>query len=426
MHFIIYPVGLTIILAFHSVPLVVKLTSYFYNTRAKQKIAMERIEQNQTAMQKEMDLVRAQLGQLMDIMQNVIHRQEENRQANPGANVNMNAANPIIGNGVPIANQTHVEGMPNNPNVANTYHVPIHGGSQAGTEDHDRDFFMHRNESVYEPFGPPQNELERKLKMMDERVRAIEGPNTFGLEAADMCLVLWIKIPDKFKVPTFEKYQGNTCPKTHVRSYCRKMAAYSGDEKLLIHLFQDNLSRASLEWNMQLERSHVRSWRELDEAFLKHYQYNTDMAPNRTQLQSLAQKSKESFKEYEQRWRDLAARVQPPMLEKEPVDMFMGTLQGPYYEKLVGSTSAGFSDLVIAGERIKSGVKAGKIPSLANVANGAKKPYSRFPKKKEGETNAASTSKGKGKAYRTPYYQAQGSQASAVPTPTRLQRKCTM
>ncbi|KAI5389883.1 hypothetical protein KIW84_075261 [Lathyrus oleraceus] len=128
------------------IPLVVKLTSYFYNTRAKQKIAMERIEQNQTAMQKEMDLVRAQLGQLMDIMQNVIHRQEENRQANPGANVNMNAANPIIGNGVPIANQTHVEGMPNNPNVANTYHVPIHGGSQAGTEDHDRDFFMHRNE----------------------------------------------------------------------------------------------------------------------------------------------------------------------------------------------------------------------------------------------------------------------------------------
>lgn len=79
MHFIIHPVGLTIILAFHSVSLVVKLTSHFYNTRAKQKIAMERIEQNQTAMQDEMAQVRAQLGQLMDIMQNVVHRQEENR-----------------------------------------------------------------------------------------------------------------------------------------------------------------------------------------------------------------------------------------------------------------------------------------------------------------------------------------------------------
>ncbi|KAI5419245.1 hypothetical protein KIW84_043426 [Lathyrus oleraceus] len=135
--------------------LVVKLTSHFYNTQAKQKIAMERIEQNQTAMQEEMAQVRAQLGQLMDIMQNVIHRQEENRQANPGANVNMNAANPIIGNGIPVINQAHVEGMPNNPNDAHTYHVPIQGGSQAGTEDRDGDFFMPRNESVYEPFGPP-------------------------------------------------------------------------------------------------------------------------------------------------------------------------------------------------------------------------------------------------------------------------------
>ncbi|XP_050891021.1 uncharacterized protein LOC127096503 [Lathyrus oleraceus] len=259
--------------------------------------------------------------------------------------------------------------------------------------------------TMYEPFGPPQTELERKLKMMDERVRAIKGPNTFGLEAADMCLVPGIKIPAKFKVPAFEKYQGNTCPKTHIRSYCRKMAAYSGDEKLLIHFFQDNLSGASLEWYMQLERSHVHSWRELAEAFLKHYQYNTDMAPNRTQLQSLAQKYEESFKEYAQCWRDLAARVQPPMLEKEMVDMFMETLQGPYYEKLVGSTSDGFFDLVVVGERIESGVKAGKILSLANAANGTKKLYNGFPKKKEGETNIASTSKGKGKAYRTPYYQ---------------------
>ncbi|XP_050889673.1 uncharacterized protein LOC127094961 [Lathyrus oleraceus] len=129
------------------------------------------------------------------------------------------------------------------------------------------------------------------------------------------------------------------------------------------------------------------------------------MAPNRTQLQSLAQKPEESFKEYAHRWRGLATRVQPPMLKKEMVYMFMGTLQGPYYKKLVGSTSAGFSDLVVTGERIESGVKAGKIPSPANVSNGTKKPFSGLPKKKEGETNVASTFKGKGKAYRTPYYQ---------------------
>ncbi|XP_050919589.1 uncharacterized protein LOC127137147 [Lathyrus oleraceus] len=190
---------------------------------------MERIEQNQTTMREEMAQVRAQLGQLMDIMQNIVHRQEENHQANSGANVNVNATNHIMGNGVPIVTQAHAEGMPTNLNVAHTYHVPIHRGSQAGTEDHDGLFFVPRNESVYEPFRPPQAELERKLKMMDERVRAIEFPNTFGLEAADMCLVIGVNIPAKFKVLTFEKCQGSTCPKTHMRFYCRKIMAYSGD-----------------------------------------------------------------------------------------------------------------------------------------------------------------------------------------------------
>lgn len=97
---------------------------------------------------------------------------------------------------------------------------------------------MPKNESLYEPFGPPPIELERRFRMMDERVKAIEGLSIFGLEVADMCLVPGVKIPAKFKVHAFEKYKAATCPKTHIRSYCRKMAAYSDDEKLLMHFFK--------------------------------------------------------------------------------------------------------------------------------------------------------------------------------------------
>ncbi|CAK8567098.1 unnamed protein product [Lathyrus sativus] len=100
---------------------------------------------------------------------------------------------------------------------------------------------------------------------------------------------------------------------------------------------------------MQLKRTHIRTWRELAEAFLKYYQYNTGMAPNRTQLQSLTQNTGESFKEYAQRWRELVVRVQPPLLERELIGMLMSTLQGPYLDRMVRSASSGFSDLVIAG-----------------------------------------------------------------------------
>src|SRR3954471_9985558 len=143
--------------------------------------------------------------------------------------------------------------------------------------------------------------------------------------------------------------------------YVRKMVAYANDQKLMMHFFQDSLSGASVEWYMQLEKTHIRSWNDLANTFLMQYKYNLDMAPNRIQLQNLSQKKEESFKEYAQRWREMASRVQPPLLEKELVDMFMATLQGPYYDKMVGSVSSGFSDLVVIGERIENEIRNGKI-----------------------------------------------------------------
>lgn len=76
----------------------------------------------------------------------------------------------------------------------------------------------------------------------------MEGSNAIGLDAAEMCLVPGIVIPAKFKVLNFEKYKGASDPRTHIRVYCWKMAAYSNDDRLLMHFFQDSLSGASLDW----------------------------------------------------------------------------------------------------------------------------------------------------------------------------------
>ena len=114
------------------------------------------------------------------------------------------------------------------------------------------------------------------------------------------------------------------------------------------------------------------------------------MAPNTTQLQSLTQGPNQTFKEYAQKWRELAARVQPPMMEREMIDMFTSTLSGHYY--MACSTAASFAELVTYGERIESGLKSGKIQSVGSnsSANGnGKKPFNGYPKKKEGETSAA-------------------------------------
>jgi len=144
---------------------------------------------------------------------------------------------------------------------------------------------------------PPAAEERRKIDLLEERLRVVEGFGDYLFaDMADLCLVLDVVIPPKFKVPDFDKYKGTTCPKNHLKMYCRKMGAHSRDEKLLIHFFQDSLVGASVVWYTNLEASHIRTWKDLITAFLRQYQYNSDMAPDRTQLQNMFKKEGETFK----------------------------------------------------------------------------------------------------------------------------------
>ena len=51
----------------------------------------------------------------------------------------------------------------------------------------------------------------------------------------------------------------------------------------------------------------------------------------------MSKREHESFKEYAQRWRDLAAQVMPPMMEKEMITMIVDTLPVFYYKKWWGT-----------------------------------------------------------------------------------------
>lgn len=72
--------------------------------------------------------------------------------------------------------------------------------------------------------------------------------------------------------------------------------------------------------------------------------------------------------------------------DAELIDLFMGTLQGMYYEKMFGSLSSNLSDIVTIGEQIENGVKTGNIASNDNQIM-AKKSQDGSTKKKEGEAS---------------------------------------
>ncbi|RDX76535.1 hypothetical protein CR513_43458, partial [Mucuna pruriens] len=166
-----------------------------------------------------------------------------------------------------------------------------------------------------------------------------------------------LSLPTKFKTPKFDKYKGSFYPRVHLVMYCRKMTTYIHDDKILIHCFQASLTGTALGWYVSLERGRIKMWRDQVEAFLKQYKYNEDMAPDHSWLQGLAKKEQEGFKEYAQRWRELAAQVQPLITEREMVTLFIDTLSSPYYDRVVGNVASNFTDLVAVDERIELGIR---------------------------------------------------------------------
>eukprot|EP00258_Populus_trichocarpa_P039875 XP_024455894.1 uncharacterized protein LOC112327337 [Populus trichocarpa] len=158
---------------------------------------------------------------------------------------------------------------------------------------------------------------QAKIEALEARLKAIEGVDLYDLvRAAEMCLVPNMVVPKKFRIPDFIKYSGTQCPMTHLKFYCNKMA---------------------------------------------EYKYNIDIAPDITSLSNLEKRDKESIREYAQRWRESAAQVHPPLLDKEMVSLFANTLKAPYYKHVMGTSAQQFTNAVVVCERIEQGVKSGRI-----------------------------------------------------------------
>ena len=151
-------------------------------------------------------------------------------------------------------------------------------------------------------------ETQQRCKLLDERLKAIEGVDTYGrLDIIKLSLVPDLVIPPKFRVLDFLKYYETICPLMHLKMFCRKMGGYTNNEKIMIHCFHDSLSEFAARWYAQLNRYHIQSWEDLAKAFLYQYKHVRDTAPDRLSLQILEMKERESFKEYAQRWWDMAS-----------------------------------------------------------------------------------------------------------------------
>ncbi|XP_070045994.1 uncharacterized protein [Nicotiana tomentosiformis] len=179
--------------------------------------------------------------------------------------------------------------------------------------------------------------MAEELKKLTSRVQGIKGDKGIaGLNYEDLCIQPDVELPEGYKPPKFEIFDGTGDPKVHLRKYCDKLIGVGKDDRIRMKLFMRSLTGDALSWYIS---QNPKKW-------------------------NLKKKLTETFHEYATRWRSEAAKVRPAM-EEEQINKFFVRAQDPqYYKRLMVIENHKFSDIIKLGERIEDGIKGGMVTNF--------------------------------------------------------------
>jgi Retrotransposon gag protein len=173
-----------------------------------------------------------------------------------------------------------------------------------------------------------------------------------------------VTLPENFKLPEFEKYNGESCPMSHVRGYCGDMIPVKSNDQLLIRYFQKSLMGPTLKWFTSLDLSGITSFDHFSNLFIDQYSYNLDMEPHLEDLESLRQEKNESFVTYVGTWRAMAARVKPKSTDEDSINMIIRSALPTISGYLAIQGQPNFPALIKSGARVEAAVNQGLVPAL--------------------------------------------------------------
>ncbi|XP_069145166.1 uncharacterized protein [Solanum lycopersicum] len=140
-----------------------------------------------------------------------------------------------------------------------------------------------------------------------------------------------------------------------------------GKEEFLMAYFGESLTSVASKWFIDQKIFHWHIWDDMDQDFVRQFQYNIDIIPDRNTLSNRRKKPIESFREYTIKWREQAARAKPPLNEQELVDIFIEAQDPDYFHHLTAAMGIPCHTTIKIWEMIESGLKTGRIVSQATI-----------------------------------------------------------
>ncbi|XP_070004589.1 uncharacterized protein [Nicotiana sylvestris] len=202
------------------------------------------------------------------------------------------------------------------------------------------------------------------MKSLEQSLRNLQGlSGQKSVSYSDPCIFSHVHFPAGFKMPKFEKYNGHGDPVAHLKRYCNQLRGAGGKKELLMAYFAESLTGIASEWYTDQEITHWHVWDDMARDFACQFHYNVDIAPDRNVLSNLKKKTAESFREYDVKWREQAARVKPPMDEIEMVTVFLQAQEVDYFQNMMSALGKSFAKAIKIGEMVENSLKTGRILS---------------------------------------------------------------
>ncbi|XP_070042600.1 uncharacterized protein [Nicotiana tomentosiformis] len=164
--------------------------------------------------------------------------------------------------------------------------------------------------------------MAEEHKKLTSQVQGVEGGKGIeGLNYEDLCIQPDVELPEGYKPPKFEMFDGTSDSKVHLRAYCNKLVGVGNDERIRMRLFMRSLTGDALSWYISQNPKKWINWVSMAPDFMDRFRFNTENAPYVFYVQNLKKKLTETFREYATRWRSEAAKVRPA-LEEEQMNKF--------------------------------------------------------------------------------------------------------
>lgn len=169
----------------------------------------------------------------------------------------------------------------------------------AGGGGGERELVVEENRQGENPAPNPEMAmLIAKMAKLEETVSKAEKIGAGGLNMDRLCPFPNTRLPERFKMPDFVKFDGSGDPKTHLLAYHSAMKLHGIEEETMAQLFPQTLTGPAFQWFLSLDLSKRKNWVDIGAAFNSQYSYNVQLKMTTRELESTKMGAKEPFADF--------------------------------------------------------------------------------------------------------------------------------